>query len=203
MPCQRHCCGAPSADPEMQILRRAEQLRHLTADDDQTNPGQVAADHGVGHVLDQAPQPQQAECHLHQSGQQAEQGEQQQRRIHRRAAAHGLNGKGRRHGSGRCAGCRNQAIGAAEARRNNADRRRSKDPGQRAERDMSGTEDRINGHTESNGRGQGHQHGGETAPEIANGVFQLWQLHQLFMQRWIKAQFCHEASLLSSVRRLL
>jgi hypothetical protein len=81
---------------------RAEKLRHLAEDDVEADAGEVAADDGIGHVLDQPAQADAAEQHLQRPGGEPDRRQQHHHHGGVEALLHAFDGERREHGrSGR------------------------------------------------------------------------------------------------------
>ena len=110
VPCHR--CAQRAPPP--QGFGQAEQARDLAADDDQPDPGEVAADHRVRDVLDQSADAEQTQRRLKQPGQQADDHQHQHDQIGRVATLHHLDGKRGEHRRRGRTGCADQALGATQ-----------------------------------------------------------------------------------------
>jgi hypothetical protein len=153
--------------PPVQVAPDAQQLGNLAADDDQPDTGQVAADHRVGDVLDELPHTQQAQPDLQQAGQHADQHQQQHDDARVVATAHHVERKRREHRGGGRARCADQSGRAAERRGDGADQHRADDAGERTVHGVLGSQGGEDRDAKADGRRQGHQHRGQTSPQVA------------------------------------
>ncbi len=83
MPCQLHCAGRSQRVPEMGSLGTPRNFGIWLPMMIKPDSREVAADHRIGHVLDQAAQAEAAEHYLQQARDAVPQGDQQQYRLDR------------------------------------------------------------------------------------------------------------------------
>ena len=102
----------------MHILGGAEKFWHLACDNIEADAGQVAADHRIGHILDQPPESHHAKKYLQQPRHEPQYREHQYHCRQVAAIVDGLECKRCQH---RCCGSargRNEPVGTAQHRRN-------------------------------------------------------------------------------------
>ena len=136
--------------------------------DDQADAAEIAADHRVGNEADQPPDPRQPQADLDQSCQQAGQPQHHQDGAGRNLLLNEAQGQGRQHRRRWSARGGDQPGTAAEQRRDQPQRRRAQNAGHGALRRQRSAQGGENGRAEGDGRRQCHQHGGKSAPDIAD-----------------------------------